>query len=118
MKNLFIPLGLTLACLSAVYIVSCGPREDDEVDPVALVSAEPAAGSTIDANGIITVTFDAIPGNVSVNVGVVKKAGITVTIPGPLHPRTTHTDNYVGRWYSNTQLHRRNTHFRGDRANP
>ena len=83
MKYLFILLGLTLACLSAVYIVSCGTREDDEIDPIALVSAAPVAGSTIETNGIITVTFDGVPGNVSVNVGMVKQLGTTVTISGP-----------------------------------
>ena len=86
MKNLFILLGLTFVCLSAVYIVSCGTRETDEVDPVALLGAEPAAGSTLDVNGIITVTFDDIPENVSVNVGVVKKSGRMVTISGPFNP--------------------------------
>ena len=87
MKNLFTLLGLMLVCLFAVYIVSCGQRaEDDEIDPVALVRAEPAAGSTIEANGIITVTFDAVPGDVSVNVGVVKKSETTVTITGPFNP--------------------------------
>lgn len=81
MKNFFIYLGLILACLS----VSCGTRETDEVDPVALLGAEPAAGSTLDVNGIITVTFDDIPENVSVNVGVVKKSGRMVTISGPFN---------------------------------
>ena len=88
MKNLFIFLGLTLTCLFTIYIVSCGTREADEGTSVALVSAEPAAGSTIDANGIITFTFDDIPENVSVNVGVVKKSGKTVTISGPFNPGT------------------------------
>ena len=37
MRNLFLFLGLILACSSAVYIISCGPREDDdEVASVAL----------------------------------------------------------------------------------
>ena len=44
MKNLFIPSGLILTCLLAVYIVSCGTREEDEESPPAeLVTAEPAA---------------------------------------------------------------------------
>ncbi|MDE0010976.1 MAG: SUMF1/EgtB/PvdO family nonheme iron enzyme [Candidatus Poribacteria bacterium] len=85
MKNLFILLGLTFVCLSAVYIVSCGTREADEATSVALLGAEPAAGSTLDVNGIITVTFDDIPENVSVNVGVVKKSGRMVTISGPFN---------------------------------
>lgn len=86
MKNLFILLGLTFVCLSAVYIVSCGTREADEATSVALLGAEPAAGSTLDVNGIITVTFDDIPENVSVNVGIVKKSGRMVTISGPFNP--------------------------------
>ena len=86
MKHLSILFGLTLSCLFATYIVSCGTREADEADPVALVSTAPTAGSTIDANRIITVTFDDIPENVSVNVGTVKKSGTTVTISGPFNP--------------------------------
>ena len=86
-KILFKLLGLVLACLFFVYIVSCGQREDDdEITPVGLVSVEPADGSTIDVNGIITVTFDDIPENVSVNIGVLKRAGTTVTILGPFNP--------------------------------
>ena len=86
MKNLFILLGLTFVCLSAVYIVNCGTREADKATSVALLGAEPAAGSTLDVNGIITVTFDDIPENVSVNVGIVKKSGRMVTISGPFNP--------------------------------
>ena len=87
MKILLKLLGLVLACLFTVYIVSCGEREDDdEITPVGLVSTEPADGSTIDANGIITVTFTDVPGNVSVNIGTVKRAGTTITISGPFNP--------------------------------
>ena len=87
MKILFRLLGFALIYLSAVYIVSCGQREDEEeIKAVGLVSAEPADGSTIDVNGIITVIFDDVPGNVSVNVGIVKRAGTTVTIAGPFSP--------------------------------
>ena len=84
MKTLFSILGLAFICFSAVYIVSCGQREeDDEVGPTELVRAEPSIGSTIDANSTITVIFDAVPGNVTVNVGVVKTSGTTVIISGP-----------------------------------
>ena len=110
MKILFRLLGFALVCLSAVYIVSCGQREDEEeIKAVGLVSAEPADGSTIDVNGIITVIFDDIPGNVSVNVGIVKRAGTTVTIAGPFQSGDTHTDYYLGGWSAYTCLHRRNT---------
>ena len=88
MKILFRLLGFALVYLSAVYIVSCGSREEDtrSSEAVALVSAEPADGSTIDVNGIITVTFNDIPEDVSVSVGIVKRAGTTVTISGPFTP--------------------------------
>ena len=80
-------LSIVLACLSIVYIVSCGTREnDDEIMPVGLVSAAPPDGSTLDVNGIITVIFSDIPGNVSVNVGIVKRAETTITISGPFNP--------------------------------
>ena len=119
MRILFRLLGFGLVCLSVVYIVSCGSRdEDDEVAPTALVSAEPADGSTIDANGIITVTFDGVPNSVSVNVGIVKQSGTTLIISGPFTPGPTHTRNYLDRWRSNTYLHCRNIHLRRDRSNP
>ncbi len=86
MRKSFGLLGIVLACLSIVYIVSCGTREDDdEITPVGLVSVEPTDGSTIEANGIITVIFSDIPGNVSVNVGIVKSTGTTITISGPFN---------------------------------
>ena len=84
MRILFRLFGLTLICLFVVHMVSCGQREEDnEVGTIALVSAEPPDGSTINANGIITVTFDGVPNNVSVNVGVVKQLGTKATISGP-----------------------------------
>ena len=84
MRILFRLFGLVLICLFVVHMVSCGQREEDnEVGTIALVSAEPPDGSTINANGIITVTFDGVPSNVSVNVGVVKQLGTKVTISGP-----------------------------------
>ena len=87
MRILFKLSGLALICLFVVHIVSCGQREEDnEVDAIALVSTEPSNGSTINANGIITVTFDGVPSNVSVNVGVLKQLGTTVTISGPFTP--------------------------------
>ena len=46
MKHLFVFLSLTLACLFAIYIVSCGTRETDEDTSVALVSTEPATVPT------------------------------------------------------------------------
>lgn len=87
MRKSFGLLSIVLACLSIVYIVSCGTREnDDEIMPVGLVSAAPPDGSTLDVNGIITVIFSDIPGNVSVNVGIVKRAETTITISGPFNP--------------------------------
>ena len=84
MRILFGLFGLTLICLFVAHMVSCGQREEDnEVGTIALVRAEPPDGSTINANGIITVTFDGIPNNVSVNVGVVKQLGTKATISGP-----------------------------------
>ena len=115
MRILFRLFGLVLTCLFVVHIVSCGQREEDnEVGTIASVSAEPPDGSTINANGIITVTFDGVPSNVSANVGVVKQLGTTVTISGPFHRGTTHANNYVDGWGSNTDLYRRNTYLSND----
>ena len=87
MRILFGLLSFGLVCLSVVYMVSCGQDEgyvDSEVAGVA--SVDPADGSTIDVNGIITVTFSLIPINVSVSDGVVKQLGTKVTISGPFAP--------------------------------
>ena len=85
MKTLFRLFGLAFICFLSVYMFSCGQREEyDEVPPTW--SVEPPSGSTLDANGTITVTFNSVPSNVSANLGVVKQSGKTVTISGPFDP--------------------------------
>jgi hypothetical protein len=71
-----------LLIVTCLFIAGCG---DDEEPPelVKFVSADPPSGSTLEPDATITVTFDAAPGEVAVNPGVVTVAGQTVTISGP-----------------------------------
>ena len=56
------------------------------VEPAAFVSASPAAGGEVAANGTITVTFDNAPADVTVSAGTVTVAGKTATVTGPFTP--------------------------------
>ncbi len=90
MKSVFNKLfGLILICLAALYIGSCGEREEaEEAAPVRLVSTAPVAGSTLDVNGVITLNFDGVPSSVSATIGVVNVSGTAATISGPFTPGT------------------------------
>ena len=54
--------------------------------PAAFVGADPAAQSQIDADDIITLTFDNPPEDVKVSPGIATLAGKTVAITGPFNP--------------------------------
>ena len=54
--------------------------------PVAYRSAAPANGSTIAPDQVITLRFDGVPENVSVDQGAATVAGDTVTVTGPFAP--------------------------------
>ena len=83
MKTVFSVLGVAAICL----VVACGSREETaETPPVALVRAVPATGSTLDPNGTITLAFDAVPTDLSVNAGVIKADGTQVIVSGPFTP--------------------------------
>ncbi len=57
-----------------------------EVPAAAFLSAAPANGSDIATNGVIVITFDNNPGEVTANVGTVAGAGKTRAITGPFTP--------------------------------
>ena len=60
------------------------------------IEADPPVGGDLEANGIITVTFDKDPGSVTVSpVGTVNGAGKTRTITGPFREGTL-----IGLWVS------------------
>ena len=97
MRKLFKTIALLLAGLHTVFILAgCGGDEDspEEITPAAqLLKASPRSGSTIAANGSITLTFDSPPSNVTASTGTVvpssKNLKVVVVkgpfIPGPLN---------------------------------
>ena len=89
MTKMFRTFALLLAALLALsLVVGCGSddEEEEEAAPAAFVSASPAAGGEVAANGTITVTFDNAPADVTVSAGTVTVAGKTATIAGPFTP--------------------------------
>ncbi len=84
-------LGIILVCVFAFSVVGCFLRRDqDEDEPedvtAVLVSLNPASGSTIPINAVITLTFDNPPHGVTVSAGIVNVVGKNVTIAGPFTP--------------------------------
>ena len=71
-------------CLFAMAIVGCGPDDPPvEEDPIKFISADPAEGSTIQNDAMITVTFDGTPEGLKVTGGIATPGGKTVSIAGP-----------------------------------
>ncbi len=85
MKLFFRTLAIVMAALFAVYMVGCGDGETDpEPEAAAFVSATPASGGELAANGTISVTFDNNPGEVTVTGGgTVSTSGKTRNISPP-----------------------------------
>jgi hypothetical protein len=85
MHKILRTLALIVAALMVVYasgnMIGCGDDDDDTVDEVAaaLVSTAPASGGEIAANGVLTITFDNPPGDVTVNGTPATVAGKTAT---------------------------------------
>ena len=81
MKTVF---RLSVLVMIAVYSVAgCSEDPPPPEEAVKFVAANPPAGSTIEPDATISVTFDGAPGNVAVNPGTAATAGQTVTISGP-----------------------------------
>ena len=84
MKVFFRTLAIVMAALLAVSLVGCGGDDEAETPDAAFVSASPASGGDLAANGSISVTFDNNPGDVSVTGGgTVSTSGKTRTISPP-----------------------------------
>ena len=83
MKTEYNLLVLLVLGLLAVGIVGCGERDDDEVEIVQFLRANPTPGSTIEEDSSITITFNNDPGTVQVNIGTATTSGTRVTINGP-----------------------------------
>lgn len=72
---------LTITCF---FITGCSNEKlSSPLVPVNFVDANPPSGSRIKSDTIITVIFDAVPGDVSVNQGTVTLAGQMASISGP-----------------------------------
>ncbi|MDE0483800.1 MAG: Ig-like domain-containing protein [Candidatus Poribacteria bacterium] len=87
MKLFFRTLAIIMAALFAVYMVGCGDGDDEpEPEAAAFVSATPASGGDLAANGSISVSFDNNPGDVTVSAGTVAGSGKSRNITGPFTP--------------------------------
>lgn len=77
--------GVLAVCLFAMAMVGCGPEDPplEEEEPVKFISADPVAGSTIQNDATITVTFDGMPAGLEVTGGNATLGGKTVSIAGP-----------------------------------
>ena len=60
-----------------------GMQQEETAAAAKFFSATPASGSTIAANGSITLTFSSNPGDVTSSAGTVRGSGKTRTIRGP-----------------------------------
>ena len=68
-----------LLMIAVLSVSGCGGNGE----LVEFVAANPPSGSTLQPDAAITVTFDGVPGNVTVNPGTAQTTGRTVTISGP-----------------------------------
>ena len=78
---------LVCLCFSTIFfsgMEGCATKEDPV--PVAFVSADPASGSTIQQDQLITVIFDGSPTFVNVSGGTTALTDNTLTIAGPFQP--------------------------------
>ena len=87
--NLFVIVSICLATLLLSSLGGCRRHtEVEEVEPVALIQATPANGSTIQKDATIIATFDSTPTGLNVTGGKFTLAGSNVTIVGPFTPGT------------------------------
>ena len=68
--------------------------------PVAYVSADPVANSTIESDTTLTLRFDGTPEDVKVNTGTTRISGNTMTLTGPFTPGPL---NLQVRWRDGSQ---------------
>ena len=86
--NLFVLVSISLTTLLLISMGGCRRHTEDEVEPVALIQATPANGSTIQKDATIIATFDSTPTGLNVTGGKFTLAGSNVTIVGPFTPGT------------------------------
>ena len=81
MKTAF-RLSVLAMIIGVLSVAGCGDDLLPLEETVSFVSANPPAGSIIQQDTIITVTFNGVPGNVTVNPGNATTAGKIVVISG------------------------------------
>ena len=80
---------LLTGALAVSMLTGCGGDIEEEVAVCAgcgYAMVSPPSGSTIAANGIITLTFSDAPADITVSAGTVTVAGKSATITGPFTP--------------------------------
>ena len=82
MKRVLPILALLLAAILAIYVSSCNFRDE----PVEFLSAIPPAGSTLQKNDTIFITFNGEPTGLTVSNGTVVASGVNAIISGPFTP--------------------------------
>ena len=86
MNRLLRTLALVVSAMLVVFmVVGCGSDEEEEPDVVAanFVSSTPADGGDLPSNGTLTLTFSAVPENVTVNGKAATVSGKTASLAGP-----------------------------------
>ena len=87
--NLFVLVSISLTTLLLSSLVGCRRHtEVEEVEPVVLIQAIPANGSTIQKDATIIAIFDSTPTGLNVTGGKFTLAWSVVTIVGPFTPGT------------------------------
>ena len=87
--NLFVIVSISLATLLLSSLGGCRRHtEVEEVEPVALIQATPANGSTIQKDATIIASFDGVPMGLSVTGATLSLDGSNATIVGPFTPGT------------------------------
>ena len=87
--NLFVFVSICLATLLLSSLGGCRRHtEVEEVEPVVLIQAIPANGSTIQKDATIIAIFDSTPTGLNVTGGKFTLAWSVVTIVGPFTPGT------------------------------
>jgi hypothetical protein len=79
MKTAF-RLSVLAMIIGVLSVAGCGADPPPLEKTVSFVSANPPVDSIIQQDTIITVTFNGVPGNVTVNPGKATLTGKTVTI--------------------------------------
>lgn len=79
-------IGLVFISITAISFTGCGESDEDVISteaPVKFLGVDPAEGSTIFTDAILTLSFDNTIENIVVSIGEATISGNKVTIKGP-----------------------------------